>query len=187
MSPPWPFPDNQAETKHVESFGVPRLDEGSIPSSSTVTAAPNVSERLYFYTIFISLSFKVCGMRRKALSLDEELHSAIAGHSSRLVSVSRVRLRQKSCRPKPPHAEACSEASMLPGIARFRVSPLGVYLLFALSSLRERLSCSLRLPPLPLHGYPCGLLPPYPAPSISPHATPGCNGWKSPALDLALW
>ena len=77
VSPPWPFPDNQAETKHVESFGVPRLDEGSIPSSSTVTAAPNVSERLYFYTIFISLSFKVCGMRRKALSLDEELHSAI--------------------------------------------------------------------------------------------------------------
>ena len=35
MFPPWPFPDNQAETKHVESFGVPRLDEGSIPSSST--------------------------------------------------------------------------------------------------------------------------------------------------------
>ena len=42
---------------------------------------------------------------------------------------------------------------------RVRVSPLGVYLLFALSSLRERLSCSLRLPPLPLYGYPCGLLP----------------------------
>ena len=59
---------------------------------------------------------------------------------------------------------------------RFRASSLGVYLLFALSSLRERLSCFLRLPPLPLHGYPCGLLPPYPAPSIPPHATPVYNG-----------
>ena len=178
VSPPWPFPDNQAETKHVESFGVPRLDEGSIPSSSTVTAAPNVSERLYFYTIFISLSFKVCGMRRKALSLDEELHSAIAGHSSRLVSVSRVRLRQKSCRPKPPHAEACSEASMLPGIARFRVSPLGVYLLFALSALFP--PGEPKLLPAPSPSSPTRIPlritpPPYPAPSFPPtlllHAT----------------
>ena len=55
---------------------------------------------------------------------------------------------------------------VLPGFPSVRVPSLGVYLLFALSSLRERLSCSLRLPPLPLHGYPCGLLPPYPAPSI---------------------
>ncbi len=30
-------PDNQLETKHVESSLVPRLDEGSNPSSSTVT------------------------------------------------------------------------------------------------------------------------------------------------------
>ena len=43
--------------------------------------------------------------------------------------------------------------------SRVMASLLGVYLLCALSSLRERLSCSLRLPPLPLHGYPCGLLP----------------------------
>ena len=42
---------------------------------------------------------------------------------------------------------------------RVRSSSLGVYLRFARSSLRERLSCSLRLSPLPLHGYPCGLLP----------------------------
>ena len=63
--------------------------------------------------------------------------------------------------------------------SRVRVSSLGVYLLFALSSLRESLSCSLRLPPLPLHGYPCGLLPPYPVPSIPPHATPVRNGPKN--------
>ena len=50
--------------------------------------------------------------------------------------------------------------------SRVRASSPGVYLLFAHSSLRESLSCSLRLPPLPLHGYPCGLLPPYPATSI---------------------
>lgn len=29
-------PDNQSEDKHVESSLVPRLDEGSNPSSSTV-------------------------------------------------------------------------------------------------------------------------------------------------------
>ncbi len=29
------IPDNQAETKHVESSRVPCLDEGSTPSSST--------------------------------------------------------------------------------------------------------------------------------------------------------
>ena len=55
----------------------------------------------------------------------------------------------------------------------FRVSSLGIYLLFALSSLRERLSCSLRLSPLPLHGYPCGLLPLIPL--LPPLATPECN------------
>ena len=50
---------------------------------------------------------------------------------------------------------------VLPGFPyRVRASSLGVYLLFALSSLRERLSCSLHLSPLPLYGYPCGLLPP---------------------------
>ena len=67
-------------------------------------------------------------------------------------------------------AEACAKAHSSTGSVlvyfRVRASSLGVYLLFALSSLRERLSCFLRLPPLPLHGYPCGLLPPYPAPSI---------------------
>ena len=83
-------------------------------------------------------------------------------------------------------AEACSEASMprrlrpevLPWrcgssaerhFARVKVSSLGVYLLFALSSLRESLSCSLRLPPLPLPDTLADYSPPYPAPSIPPH------------------
>ena len=44
--------------------------------------------------------------------------------------------------------------------SRVRSSLLGVYLLFSLSSLRERLSSSLRLPPLPLHGYPLRITPP---------------------------
>jgi len=30
------FPDNQSEAKHVESKWLPRLDEGSNPSSSTI-------------------------------------------------------------------------------------------------------------------------------------------------------
>ncbi len=30
------FPDNQNETKHVESRLLPRLDEGSNPSNSTI-------------------------------------------------------------------------------------------------------------------------------------------------------
>ncbi len=30
------FPDNQNEAKHVESRLLPRLDEGSTPSSSTI-------------------------------------------------------------------------------------------------------------------------------------------------------
>ena len=62
--------------------------------------------------------------------------------------------------------------------SRVRVSSPGVYLLFALSSLQERLSGSLRLPPLPLHGYPCGLLPLIPLLRF-PHATPVCNGPKN--------
>ena len=65
---------------------------------------------------------------------------------------------------------------------RVRVSPLGVYLLFALSSLRESLNCSLRLPPLPLRGYPCGLLPLIPLLRF-PHATPARNGPENHKLD----
>ena len=67
---------------------------------------------------------------------------------------------------------------------RFRVPSLGVYLLFALSSLRESLSCSLRLPPLPLHGYPCGLLPPYPAPSIPLTLLLYATDWQTPCPDV---
>ena len=58
---------------------------------------------------------------------------------------------------------------------RFRSSSLGVYLLFALSSLRESLSCSLRLPPLPLHGYPLRITPPLSRSFDSPLATPAHN------------
>lgn len=35
-------PDNQSEDKHVESSLVPRLDEGSNPSSSTKTLKINI-------------------------------------------------------------------------------------------------------------------------------------------------
>ena len=69
-------------------------------------------------------------------------------------------------RPSPGVVPACQREFALPMFetiawhpSRVRSSSLGVYLLCALSSLRESLSCSLRLPPLPLHGYPCGLLP----------------------------
>ena len=51
---------------------------------------------------------------------------------------------------------------------RVMVSSLGVYLLLALSSLRERLSCSLRLPPLPLPDIPADYSPlsrSFPSPS----------------------
>ena len=42
---------------------------------------------------------------------------------------------------------------------RVMVSSLGVYLLLALSSFRESLSCSLRLPPLPLPDTPADYSP----------------------------
>ena len=37
-----PFPYNLSEDKHVESSSVPRLDEGSIPSSSTQKDTPSM-------------------------------------------------------------------------------------------------------------------------------------------------
>ena len=37
--PGLPWHENQAETTHVESLLIPRLDEGSIPSSSTKSAS----------------------------------------------------------------------------------------------------------------------------------------------------
>ena len=63
------------------------------------------------------------------------------------------------CCISPPAAPEVPFGQQVALPSRIRASSPGVYLLFALSSLRERLSCSLRLPPLPLHGYPCGLLP----------------------------
>jgi len=41
------FPDNQNEAKHVESRLLPRLDEGSTPSSSTKTLKMSALCKLY--------------------------------------------------------------------------------------------------------------------------------------------
>ena len=61
---------------------------------------------------------------------------------------------------------------------RVMVSSLGVYLLLALSSLRERLSCSLRLPPLPLPDIPADYSP-LSRSFDSPLATPARNELKN--------
>ena len=79
---------------------------------------------------------------------------------------------------------------MLRGFPSVRSSSLGVvYLLFALSSLRERLSCSLRLPPLPLPDTPTE----YSSLSRSlsrsfafPHATPEYNEQASRMHDYLV-
>ena len=116
------------------------------------------------------------------MCLPHTSQAAIRGEPCLPVECDFVRSRAGRSRPKrrpAPHGaipagfdlryrhetvQFCSSAERHP--SRVRVSSLGGYLLFALSFLRERLSSSLRLPPLPLHGYPCGLLLPYPAPSI---------------------
>ena len=40
-----PLHENVVKDKHVESLCFPRLDEGSIPSSSTVTANNSLKEQ----------------------------------------------------------------------------------------------------------------------------------------------